>query len=498
MKKVLVLLMALVMLASVACAEGGIASMVPAGDKPVLRALLINANADYNTYPAAAYLEEATGYKVEYDMLPASNSADKLNMVIAGNEYYDFIVAGSLDQVMRFAKAGALVNLNDWLQYTPKLDAAINDYERSSFTYEDGLYAIGMQNPAFDGKGSINTCIFLRKDYMEKVGVTEMPDTTEEFTELLRKFATLGDDIIPLTLTPANIVLPGIAGAFGIPNSWNVNADNKLVAAAADENTKAYLQYVKDLYQEGLIDPEFAANQNANVFEKWSTGKAAAAVLNYWDCDSYGDAMIELQPDAEIAYLPPVQGPDGQRAIGYNAGGFDRICFIPAVCENVEHVLNYFEIKLDEEIFRTYIIGEEGTHYTVDENGDRWPINPTFVNERGNSVNLRTGSPNEVYSEYWKLRVKKRAEYWDAWSTMNMTDAFSKHGVGEITNYAPAFDSTVNLSSLNTMFNDECVKIVAGSLEVSDFDAFTEEWMNNGGKELTEDYNNWYLTFEMP
>ncbi len=496
MKRIAVLALVLVMLLSVAIAETNITDMVPAGEKPVLRALLINANADYNTYPAAKYLEEATGYKVEYDMLPKSGTEDKLNMVISGNEYYDFVVGGSLDQVMGFARAGALVDLNNWLQYTPRLDAAINDYERSSFTYNEGLYAIGMQNPAFDGRGSVNTCIFLRADYMEQLGVG-MPDTLEDFADLLRAFATLGDGIIPLTMTSSNILLPAVTGAFGIPNAWNIQ-DEKLVPAAIDPATKEYLQFVKDLYTEGLIDQEFAANQSANVYEKWSTGKAAAAVLNYWDCDSYGDAMIELQPDAVVAYLPPLEGENGQRAIGYNAGGFDRICFIPKTCKNIEHVLNYFEMKLDEDIFRTYIIGEEGIHYTVDENGDRWPINPIFVNERGNSTNMRTGSPSAVYSEYWKLRVKKRPEYWDAWSTMNMTEAFTKYAVGNIANYAPSFDSSLNQSSLNTLFQNECVKIVAGTLEVDDLDVFTDEWLKNGGQALMDDYNNWFLTFEQP
>lgn len=496
MKRIAVLVLALVMLLTAALAETNIADMVPAGDKPVLRALLINANADYNTYPAAEYLEKATGYKVEYDMLPKSGADDKLNMVIAGNEYYDFVVGGGLDQVMGFAKAGALVDLNDWLQYTPRLDAAINNYERSSFTYEGGLYAIGMQNPAFDGRGSVNNCIFLREDYMEELGV-EMPETLDDFVELLRTFATLGDDIIPLTMTSGDILLPSVVGAFGISNNWNVK-DGQLVPAAIDPATKDYLQFVKDLYQEGLIDQEFAANQSANVYEKWSTGKAAAAVLNYWDCDSYGDAMLELQPNVNVAYLVPLEGENGQRGIGFKAGGFDRICFIPKTCQNIEHVLNYFEMKLDEDVFRTYIIGEEGVHYTVDENGDRWPISPIFVNERGNSTNMRTGSPSDVYSEYWKLRVKKRAEYWDAWSTMNMTEAFTNYAVGDVTNYAPAFDSALNKSSLDTMFKNECVKIVAGTLEVSDMDTFADEWLNNGGQALMDDYNNWFLTFEQP
>ncbi len=498
MKKVITALLLLSMLFAVAYAEQTqtIESMLPDGEKPVLHALLIYANKDYNEYPVASVLEEKTGYKVIYDMLPSSNANDKLNMVISSQEDYDFIIGGGVAQVTSFARSNALTDLTPWLAYAPKLDAAINDFERATFTIDGKLYAIGMQNPAFDGRGSVGTCVFLRQDYMDELNA-DMPETLDQFTDLLRSFKTLSDDTIPMTITTDTFMVPGILGAFGIPNDWN-EVDGQLVNRALDPRTKEYLSYMRSLYEEGLIDTEFAANRSANVFEKFSTGKAASAVLNYWDCDSYGDAMKELQPNAKISYLPPLAGENDQRGIGFTAGGFDRICYIPKTCKNIEHVINYFELKLDEETFRSYIIGEEGVHYYVDENGDRWPINPAFVNERGNATNYRTGSPSEVYSEYWKLRVKKRAEYWDAWNTMNSQPAFTDYAVGNVTGYAPAFESTNNVSSLNAMFNTECIKIIAGSLEVDAFDDFADEWLNAGGQELTDDYNNWYATFEKP
>jgi pyruvate/2-oxoglutarate dehydrogenase complex dihydrolipoamide acyltransferase (E2) component len=57
--------------------------------QPVLRQLNLNIPQDYNTLPTAAVIEEMTGYKVQYDMLPSDAAMDKLNLIMASEESYD-------------------------------------------------------------------------------------------------------------------------------------------------------------------------------------------------------------------------------------------------------------------------------------------------------------------------------------------------------------------------------------------------------------------------
>lgn len=59
--------------------------------KPQLKSLQIWQKDDYNTYPVAKLLEEKTGYKVQYDMLPQDKPQDKLNLLIASSEPYDAV-----------------------------------------------------------------------------------------------------------------------------------------------------------------------------------------------------------------------------------------------------------------------------------------------------------------------------------------------------------------------------------------------------------------------
>lgn len=70
---------ALVLSAAAGCGSSGGPSAAPAdsgdgGEKPTLKALVTYQNGmDYNTDPAAKFLEEKTGYHVVYDTLPADS-----------------------------------------------------------------------------------------------------------------------------------------------------------------------------------------------------------------------------------------------------------------------------------------------------------------------------------------------------------------------------------------------------------------------------------------
>lgn len=496
------LMVAALLLAPGAFAAEGqtIADMLPAGDKPVLRQLNINISQDYNTYPVAGVIEDYTGYKVEYDMLPADAAKDKLNLIIASQEPYDIIVyGGDIDAVITYAKEGALMDLAPWLEYAPKLNAAINDYERMTFTIGDALYAIGMQAPAFGGAGgAVNETVFFRQDYLDDLGVA-MPTTTDEMADVLRALKgyqnAQSGETIPLTMTGKQVVFSTIIGAFGIPNEWNEAEDGTIVHRVTDPRMKDYLAYMKGLYQEGLLDVEFPANQSSNVNEKFSTGVAGSAYLSVYGYESFGDSMKELQPESAISYMPPLVGPNGDIGLGARAGGMDRIAFVPASCQNIEYVIDFMEKKLSDEAFLDLTIGKEGVHFTVDENGERWPIHPVFMDERGNAVNYFTGRPATQYAEYWTLRVKKRADIWEGWSTINLSPAFTDHRITSEVGYAQPFESGQYTASLNEMFTNQCVKIIAGTQDVDSYDAFVAEWLKAGGQEVIDNYTAWWAEY---
>lgn len=465
-------------------------------EKPVLKQLMINSADDYNTYPVAETVREMTGYTVQYDMLPKDEAADKLNLIMASEEEYDIVTyIGDTALVMNYAQNGALVDINPYLDNAPNLKAAISDYARETFTLDDGLYAIGMENLSFDGLGEVRETMFVRKDWLDALNL-EVPTTAEDFVNMLRAFKDYdngtGNKTIPMTLTGSNVSISGLMGAFGIPNEWN-EVDGKLVHRAADSRMKDYLAFLKSLYEEGLLDAEFPANKSENQKEKFSNGTAGVAYFGYWDCPSLCDTMDQTQEGYALEYIPYVVGPNGDVGIGTNLGaGFDRISFIPKSCKHVDDVINFINIQLEEDNFRTLCIGEEGVHYTVDENGDYWPIKPTFFEERSLANNYNIGRL-PIYPTYWMCRAKKDDRQWDCWQQLNESDEVKAVNVVSVTSRVPAFPETSkNKQSLDQMVLDQQIKIIAGTESVDSWDAFVEEWMAAGGEAMTTEYNDWW------
>jgi putative aldouronate transport system substrate-binding protein len=424
---------------------------------------------------------------------------DKLNLIMASEESYDMVViGGNVDVTMSYANAGALVDLNPYLQYTPNIAAAVSDYARDIFTVGDSLYALGMPALSFNGgQGEIREISWIRKDWLDALGLS-VPETLDEFTEMLRAFKSYnnGSSIatIPLTSGTGGVWLHSVIGAFGIPNDWNV-VDGKILPRSADPRFKEYLTYLKGLYQEGLLDPEYPANQSANVREKFSNGIAGTSQFGYWDVPGLYDTMEQTQPGFEIAFMPPLAGPDGKKAFGTNVGGFDRICFLPKAGKNLEHTLNFMNIKLEEENFRSAVIGFENVHWTQTEDGQYWPIIPRFFDDFSQGVNYTTGRLPE-YETYWMARAKKDTRQWECWIQLNGDPKFTDFNSTSEVNKAPAFPETSkNKQSIDQMVADKMVKVIAGEDTVESYDEFLEEWKAAGGQAMIDEYNAWWATF---
>ena len=468
-------------------------------DKPTLRALLINVAIDYNEDDTAKSIEAFSGYKIIYDMLPSDAAMDKLNLIMASEEDYDFVViGGDVARVMEYANAGALVDIAPYLKDYPNLNAAMNEYERSTFSVGDSLFAIGMEALSFGGYGEVRQLPFIRQDWLDALGL-QMPATVEEFTEVLRAFKTYdngsGNPVIPLTLRSEEITVNGLMGAFGVTHEW-MEVDGKLINRVEDPRYLNYLAYLRDLYAEGLLDAEFPANKSANINEKFSSGVAGVSYHGYWDVPTLSDTLEQVQPSHVLGFVPPLVGENGMVGVGTTVGGFDRISFIPKVTKNLEHVLNLFEIKLEMENFVDAVIGKEGIDYTI-EDGEYWPILPTFFEHRSWAVNFTTGRYSDVYPTLWMCRAKKDVRQWACWEVMNRNEAIAAVNITSEFNKAPAMPATAKYKqSLDQMARDYHINMIAGTVSFDDYPTFLEEWYAAGGRDMVEEYNVWWAAFK--
>ena len=206
----------------------------------------------------------------------------------------------------------------------------------------------------------------------------------------------------------------------------------------------------------------------------------------WWSIPGLQGTLSDSKPGSIVSYIPPFEGNNGDAGYTGSIGGLDRIAFIPEASENAEHVMNWMNLKLEDEIFREFTLGVEGIHYEVVEGGYS-PILPAFADDRNNASKFLTGIDEEMYPLYWEARVRKDDLMFEGYSFLRAQAAYGDYAAG-----APYLEGyTDNLGTLKQLRTDYAIKaIVEGNLD--GYEAFMEQWYAAGGQEATDALNEWY------
>lgn len=454
------------------------------GEKPELTMLMQYGLFDPNQDPVSKYISEATGYPVKYEMLPAENADEKLNLMIANKQNFDVMKLGSA-QFYKLATEGALEPLDELIeQYGPNIKASIKDDSWGSATIDGKRYAI----PETGSGISIGEELVVRQDWMDELGL-QHPTTPDELYEVLKAIKE-AKGVIPLTGTKDSIY-GDIATAFGVVNEWN-DVNGTLVHKAELPGMKDFLTYMNKLYNEGLLDPEMPINTSAKAIEKFSSGNAAMYKLAWWSASSAEAALLKNFPDAKIGIIPYLKGADGTAKVGVNLATTWFIA-IPKVSKLKEDAIKLIDAKLEKETFKGLAIGEEGVHHEL-KDGKYYPILPKFNDDLTNGSVFMTGVDEHNYPTYWQARVRKDPvlqSYYEAFQA----NAANTTIVVDPMSYAPPIDAvSKNKQKLTKLLDDQVLMYIAGSESIDSYDTFLERWKTEGGADSIKEANEWYAT----
>ncbi|RAV11901.1 extracellular solute-binding protein [Paenibacillus contaminans] len=470
--------------------SGGAASKQPDTDKPkpVLRELLPYNRYDPNDNPVTNYLKEATGYTVKYNMLPVENADEKLNLLMANQESYDFMKLNA-GQFAQLASSGALEPLNELIdKYGPNMKRVISKGSWNGATMKDQILAI----PELAGSGiTAGYSMVYRQDWLDELKL-QVPTTLEELVNVLREIKAK-KKVIPLS--GGKDPIQGEIGAamgwlYGVANQMKVEG-GKIIHLAEDPKTVEYLTFMNQLYTEGLIDPEWAINQPNTLIERFTSGQSFMYREGWWNGASITDALASKSPDAKIGILPPLKDASGA-AHASASGGIGFFIGIPKWAPNKEETIKYLDKKFEEEIFKHLSLGQEGKHYKV-EDGKYYPILPVFEEEWNFAGELLTGIDEEKYPVYWQARVRKNPV------VQNYFETFQKNAKGITYNDALMFAPPIpevskNKQKLAKFTEDEFIKFITGAKPINQYDKFLQQWKADGGEEMMKAANSWYAT----
>lgn len=318
---------------------------------------------------------EMTGVTMDWQEVPAQGYAEVKNLTFASNELPDLFIRALLDNndvTLYGMNSGQLIPLNDLIeQYAPNLCALMEQYPsiRQRITSPDGnIYTL----PTVDisDTGLMDFKQWINKDWLAALNL-EMPTTTEELKQVLIAFRD-GDpngngekDEIPMGIRePSSIYTLG--GSFGLQHqlgdTYNIDENGQIHNWLCDDAFKAYLEYLNDLYTEGLLWQEYYKNDRPLWRSNLSNALFGVFYMPYSD--------VFLNVEDQFTALPPVTGPFGDCiwASANTVGGIGAMA-ISNTCEHPELAIQWVDYFYGAEGSLFFRYGIEGETYYIAEDG---------------------------------------------------------------------------------------------------------------------------------
>ena len=262
-------------------------------------------------------LEKRTGIDFEWQGVPAGDYPARLSIVMATGEFPDLIqIFPKEGQV--YGLQGAFEPVNELARmYAPTYYAAIQDPINRFYNADEAgdIYTVAsLMDPQLDMGEAVLGYVFVdyRKDILEDMGETE-PTTLEEWKALWRKVKEEGG-LIPVTTRWRGWLYQFLINMTGIVHEpqYNTFLENDVYHyGPIDDRARWVVEQLHELYDEGLLDQEFATIQHAQWEERVTAGQAFSMIEGFGRIDWANGLGRELNPDYTMWGAWPVQGPFG-------------------------------------------------------------------------------------------------------------------------------------------------------------------------------------------
>ena len=486
MKKTLSLLLALVMLLAA----------VPAfatAENPVKLDVFYASSRPMNEATNLTYQYMIDNLGVDFNLIQgdSSNFAQQLALYISSGDMPDVVL---LDYSMwkEYAAEGAWADLTPYLgENYPDLMEYVGDYW--PYVTNDGQ----IQGIPSIAEVPTSTVTFIRQDWLDNLGL-ETPVTIEDYTNVMRAFKTQDpdgngvDDTYGLGGASAGY-LSSLMGAFGATSQedYFLNEDGTITTNVISEGYRNALRYLRDIYAEGLIDPEMFTGNDTLAYTKW--GRGEFGIWPAWWSHA-GNAYLRYdfantQPGANVqAILPPV-GADGQSG-ALPSDPFSTAIGISYKCtpEEIEAALRLLNFQASDYGFRVVMFGVEGEFFTWDpeKNETTW----TWEFSGGKSLSGKYETTDmEVYKMLYNPLVQNQHYaysdspdnvLYDIGSSIRFETPVRQDIFGTI----QTEEYIATKADLKTYQEINRLAFIMGEKDIeTDWDAYVAEYLSMGGEE---------------
>ncbi|MDG0794177.1 extracellular solute-binding protein [Cohnella ginsengisoli] len=383
---------------------------LPLVDKPTTINWMLVGETPPNDKMIVKEIEKRTGITVNFQTYASSTFQDKLKVTVASGKLPDIFHGLTAAELKKLGKQGAVVAINDYANMLPnfkKLYMEENDWVVKSYGDESGkIYTW----PIYDMNRAVNHGFLYRKDIFQKNGIPEWTDT-EGFYQALKKLKEIYPDSYPYASKSTVNIFKDFAYGWGIGGAnypvYYDEAAKTWKFASTQPESKAMLDFMKKLYNEKLLDPEFITDTQDSWTSKMTSGKSFVTFDWIGRLDLFYNQVKDSNPKYDLRYGNPV-GPTGHvRSLPKIEAGWSITVANNANKEASLKLLDYLTSPSGAALMT---LGVEGETFNFDANGK--PVYPELANEPAVDIKVLENKYG-IWLEGAYLRPDHRSVYFN-------------------------------------------------------------------------------------
>lgn len=429
-------------------------------------------------------LEKYTNTELDFTWIPDASKEERLTTALASGNLADIVTLTILDNssVRNALKAGMFWDIGPYVDEFDNLSEMSEDF-RTSASIEGALYGVPFQKPlARNG-------IILRGDWLDNLGL-DAPTTLDELYEVARAFTEDDPDgdgqANTVGFTDRSDLKYGafktLATYHGAPNEWK-EENGKFTPQFDTAEYIAGMDYMKDLYDSGYINQDFAVTAKNDQQEAFAQGRAGIYIGSLTDARNLNSMAQGIQDNMEILQLNEMSVDGKNPVIWSDNNGVGGLLAFPKseVKDEAElrAVLQFVNDLIDVEAYTLMTHGIDGVHSTIDGNvaeridDDLWQqeVQP-FSSSRPREVgyDFVADDPVKQISDELILLNEPLALLNPAYPLESET--YTTYG-----------------SELAIIIEDATYKYILGEIDLSGFQADVQRWYDQGGQAIVDEFN---------
>ncbi|MCT4545272.1 MAG: extracellular solute-binding protein [Vallitalea sp.] len=348
-------------------------------------------SADYGKDEIAEYLNDKFNVTLSFEDFSWADYLQKLNVAASSGALPDMFAHPAWSNVdsrttfFQWTKQQVIRPLPEDLSAYKNISALMENFE---FLKRDGAHYMLPRIAWQPENAFVSQAIWVRKDWMENVGITKAPTNSEELYELLKAFTyddpdgNGKDDTYGITKGGEDL---WVLNMFQIEDANWIKEDGKFIPGMISKKNIDAIKYLRRLYEEGIIDPDYTTIKAEQGMDKFISGKVGAIANTseaYHFKENLVDKMMKVNSEwgpEVVDILPPVGTEYGDPITNSFDNYWSGTLFNSSMDDDkMKRCLEIYDFLLSEEGLELGRFGLEGKHFEMD--GDKYksllPIDP--------------------------------------------------------------------------------------------------------------------------